>query len=278
MPTEGRPKCPWSTQELLTLLNLLEELKTVPESPAPTRSASLASFMGFPGLAGLSADAPDQREAKKYVTAPLWCRLEANSLYSRLRRGNPAFKQLQFKFQEIMVRRCGMEARAHAEFEFLIWVLLSGQAYYDGKAGRESRHQGAGRLKLGKSPYADDRLAARRAIAELDALRSRGIRLDSYIDDHRLTRLLSELDKEMSRPRKRRETAKTPATDALKLLGRMLCVRFRLSSPVILKHFDDWLGTGINDTTIHKIASAAKKESEAEPARAGLYSGLNARV
>ena len=271
MTTAERGSRPWSESELLTLLELLEDLKRVPKLPAvaPSMDSYLSSVSG---LMSLSALLPPNRETTKPATAPLWHRLKQNPLYLRMRR-NGAFKKLQKKFREIMVRRRDMEEGAHAEFEFLFWVLLSGQQYYIGRARRESQHPsqhlGDKRRKLGKSAYANDRVAARKAIAELKTLRSKGIRLDSYMDDEKLRSLLSKLDQEMSRPRKRRETAKTPATDALKLLARMLCLRFRISSPVILTLFDDWLGTDINETTIHKINSAARKELEVELARAG---------
>jgi hypothetical protein len=266
MPTGGRLQSPWSEAELLTLLGLLEEFKKVREPPSAASAESYLTTLA--GLMSLSGSPPViDGETPKPVTAPLWDRLEQNPLYLRMCR-NRAFKLLLAKFREVMGRRLKMEKGAHAEFEFIYWVLLSGQFYYQRKAQRDSRHygnrKGTRRQRLGEATYSEQRKAVRKLIADLNAYRSNGVRLTSHQDEHRLSALLSQLDMEMSRTRKRRETDRTPATDALKLLARMLYLRFKLSSPVILKYFDGWLGTEINETTIHKIGSAAKREVEAE--------------
>jgi hypothetical protein len=96
-------------------------------------------------------------------------------------------------------------------------------------------------------------------------------------DDRLLTSLLEKLDRQLQ-GRKRRETAKTPATNAIAFLARQLSVCFNMSAPTVLEEFDTWLRLGINGTTIREIAAHEKKKWDAkleiDRKRMGLVSAL----
>jgi len=238
-------------------VDLTIEIKAIPrKTPEPKSESNVGLLSSILNR----FNAPAGPTTEDLQTDHLWKRLNKNALYVRLRK-NPDFRNLQTKFQEVIVKRKSHRPGSHAEFEFLFWVLGSARHYYRGLDLRRDRQSSRkGPIRAGNEPYADMRNATHQAIEKLRVLRTMGIRLDGYSKDSQLSELLNELDAQVLRKRKRRETDKSPATEALNMLAEMMCVRFDLSSPVILQRFDSWLGAEINSTTIHKISARARKE------------------
>lgn len=223
MPAKRRAGAPWSLEEFQALMDLLDEIRVIPKPVAVAKPPGLAGA----DLMRLSSIEPTKQDPTEHDTAPLLRRLEKSGLYIRLRK-TQEFKLLQDKFRKVIARQ-QMKAGAHAEFEFLYWVLFSANWFFSACAVRDRQRLN---LKAGKKPqqegrdaYANARQDARQAIARLQALQSRGVNLDDCMDNEILFRLLKELDKKMSLPRKRRETAKTPAVDALTFFAKMTVYR-----------------------------------------------------
>jgi hypothetical protein len=146
-------------------------------------------------------------------------------------------------------------------------VLLSANGFFAERFARKLREvamlSGPTVSKLrrkGSKAYADHRKSARGHIAALLELRSiASVRLTDVTDDRTLTSLLEKLSSQLQ-GRKRRETTKTPATNAIAFLARQLSVCFNMSAPTVLEEFDNWLELGINGTTIREIAAHEKKQ------------------
>ena len=248
---------PWTVEEFRTLSDLLVELARNPAELErnPARGIPLNALLGgllFPERAQEAAKQEEKRIDQEIARARK--RLDSDPLYKKLRK-NESFRALSSKFESRLKRERKEGRRPRAEFDFIFLVLLAARSFFVAQVKRLANRRSRG---------FNDRKSARRHIAALLKLRSIGnVELIDFKDDRLLTSLLEKLDSQMQR-RKRRETAKTPATNAIAFLARQLSVCFNMSAPTVLEEFNTWLRLGINGTTIREIAAREKKKWDAE--------------
>lgn len=190
---------------------------------------------------------------KPVDTSSDWKCLEKNSLYIRLM-DDAGFVSMDKAFRKLKTRK-GVKWSQRSEFRFIFFALLAAQQYYLDRRSRAASGQG---LRL----YSGERKAGREAIETLKAILQKRIRWSEPLDGYRLGVLLDKLDSVLANDKKMRETDRTPATDAIRLLARYLTVDVGVPVRSVLEDFAAWLGTDTNSTTIATISAEAKRRWE----------------
>jgi len=218
----------WPAQEVASFIDLLREIRN------------------FPGPVNAMLRDDDEKMLALEVSEDVsreWRRVENHPLWPRLSRDRE-FKALRESFQTNQ-RRSRRTIFPRAEFRLLYNVLEGARFYVNWKS---------------TAPAADTRKDALKHIDGLRKARSSGVALSDPGDDAMLTRLLDQLDRELTSVRRKvHEHKKFRESRTIRRVAYALEIDLKGTSGTVLARFAEFAGIDLDQGSIEKILKEARK-------------------
>jgi hypothetical protein len=250
MADSKRSLGPWRDEQFLNLLTLLKEIKSRPRTVNALLELGLSQLPGGK-LKNETADCDAVRLDRE--------RLERDPAYQALARDQHFCKATKV-FRKRLAKASERADDPRAEFGFIESFVHHAGYYFARKSG----------LLQSPAAHSKTRQKALSAIASLRRARQSGARLRDAAVDSQLDDSLGQLEAELRAVKiKRYETLRSLDRDAIASLSRTLMVEFGFSSPTLLGHFVDFIGSDLDVDTVKKCGRQAARQC-----RAGFQAAL----
>jgi len=228
MATRARTICRWPEDEVASFIAVLKEFRNFPRPENDMLSSDDDRML----LLERSEDVSQE-----------WIRVRSQPFWTKLSRDR-AFRALIEAFRTNQ-RRSRRTIFPRSEFRFLYNVLEGARYFVNWRP---------------TAPNSYERNVAVKHIDELREVRSRGVSLKDPSDDEMLTRLLDQLQRELSSVRRKvHEHPKFRESRTMYRMAYALEIDLGGTSGKVLTRFAEFAGIDLDESSIEKILKEARK-------------------